>query len=79
MANFQNQLFIYNHEYTLLWAVKLDATVLKIGVFQQKAFKGGMIMLTEDGTLDICYVGSELPEAKIEPLNENIDLKQIDK
>ena len=35
IANFQNQLFIYNHEYTLLWAVKLDSIVLKVCIFQQ--------------------------------------------
>ena len=79
VATFQSHLFIYTSEYQLLWAVKLEYVALKIVVFQDKMLKGALGILSDYGTFDVCYLGSEMPEVKIEPLNEKIDMKQVDK
>ena len=52
------QILIYTRNFKLIWAVKCEATPLRFVIFNDPEMKGAMAILSEEGTLDICYAGT---------------------
>lgn len=56
------QMLIYSRDYALLWAVKLDYVPINIMVSDSQNLKGALIMLTDQGTAEVTYLGTEVQE-----------------
>ena len=78
VGNFQNQILVYTDTYTLLWAVKMDETPLRICIMEDSLLRGTMCILGDNGTVSLSFLGSDIPETEIEQLKDEIDLKQVD-
>lgn len=79
VAKFNLQLLIYSSQYELLWAVRLDSVAIKVIVCRHEDIKGVITILSDDGTLQLGYTGTEMPETMIEPLSEKIDMEQVER
>ena len=69
VANFSGQLFVYSSNYELLWAVKLEYVPIKVVVCQHNIAKGMMILLSDEGCLELAYSGVDVPDSVIEPIS----------
>jgi hypothetical protein len=78
VANFSGQLFVYSANYELLWAVKLDYVPIALIICQHQNIKGMMILLSDEGTLELAYSGVDIPDSVIEPISEKIDFAVVE-
>lgn len=54
------QMLIYSRDYALLWAVKLDYVPIRLIISEKSPLKGAMVFLTDQGSLEISYLGTEI-------------------
>lgn len=78
VANFSGQLFVYSSDYELLWAVKLDYVPVKVIVCQHPSIKGMMVLLSDEGGLELAYSGVDVPESVIESISEKVDFSVVE-
>lgn len=52
------QMLIYSRDYALLWAVKLDYVPINAIVSDSVYLKGALIMLTDQGTVEVTCLGT---------------------
>ena len=45
VGNFSNQVLVYDQNYTLIWAVKMEEVPLKICLLEQRSLKGALCIL----------------------------------
>ena len=62
VGNFSYQILVYDQNYTLLWAVKMEEVPLKICLFENKKLNGALCILGDNGTVSVSFLGSDLPE-----------------
>ena len=78
MANFSGQLFVYSSNYELLWAVKLEYVPIRVLVCQHASIRGMMVLLSDDGCMELAYSGVDVPDSVIEPTSEKVDYDVVE-
>lgn len=78
IANFSAQLLVYSCNYELLWALKLEYIPIKLVVCQHPELKGMLVLLSDEGTLELGYSGVEVPESVVEPVSEKVDFAVVE-
>lgn len=64
------QMLIYSRDYALLWAVKLDYVPINVIVSDSVYLKGALIMLTDQGTVEVTCLGTEVQERELRVLDD---------
>lgn len=78
VANISAQLFVYSSDYELLWAIKLQYIPIKLIICQNADLHGLLVLLSDEGCLQVGYSGVEVPQHVVEPISEKIDYSVVE-
>lgn len=73
------QMLIYSRDYALLWAVKLDYVPINVVVSDSVYLRGALIMLTDQGTVEVACLGTEVQERELRVLDEEVSMDVVEK
>lgn len=79
LCNFLMQMLLYSKDYCLLWAVKLDYVVISLFIPTEVPLKGAIIILTDQGSLEVTFAGTELQERTLKPIEGEVNMERVEK
>jgi hypothetical protein len=74
LGTFSQHIYIYNKS-KLIWAAKCHFTPITIEAIQVEDKPGFLVLLSETGTLEVCYLGTDVPVRDVAPAGPEKDLR----
>lgn len=77
LGMFSQHVCIY-HKGKLIWVAKCDFVPIAMEMISVAGRKGFLVMLSDTGQLEICYLGTDVPMKELPEHNLPIDYKDLD-
>lgn len=77
LGTFSEHVFIY-HKSKLIWAAKCHFVPIAIRTAQVAGKKGFLVLLSDNGQLEVCHLGTDIPLRDLAEHSPQIQLKEVD-
>lgn len=77
LGTFSHHVYIY-HKSKLIWAAKCDFVPVAIQTVRVAGRKGFLVLLSDNGQLEVCYLGTDIPVKELTEQGSLIDSKDLD-